>query len=543
MYTRRLKCLLLLGVLLAPGLEAQLPSVPQKPPAVREESNDDPLGRSTPRGTVVGFIRAAEKEDYDRAVSYLDTKQRGDLARELAQQLQTVLNRESSIDLDTLSAKPEGDLLDTQNPNRDLVGVAKTSSGDVPLWLERVLRGDNPPIWLFSRDTLRRVPEIYEDIGSTPGIERYLPGWLKIKFISRPLWLWCVVLISIPLVLILGSLFGRLLRPLLTAVANRFLGKTEVDSVQGLVGPLRLVLLGTLLLITSDYAYTLLRRRFWSALGADLTVFGATWLLMRVLGIARNVYLARLRRAGASEKIALAALLGRVFQIVILVAGALTVLYLADVDLTAALAGLGIGGLALAFAAQKTLENLFGGIMIISDRPVRIGDSCKIGDINGTVVDIGLRSTRIRTLDRTIVTIPNGQLATMNLENFTLRDKYWFHPTISLAHETTIDQMETVLRKIRDLLDKDAHVESRTARARFIGIGRASQDVEILAYVFAADYDEFLAIQEQLLLRILEIVESADTALALPLQRTYIVRDSVSSEQEQKAKTAATSDH
>ncbi|HXW61488.1 MAG TPA: mechanosensitive ion channel family protein [Candidatus Acidoferrales bacterium] len=540
MDTRRLNRLLLLVALITPGLKAQLPVGPQTPPA-REESSDDPFGRSTPRGTVLGFMRATEGEDYDRAVIYMDTKQHGNLARELAKQLQTILNRQASVDLSKLSTQPEGDLLNSENPNRDLVGVAKTSTRSVELWVERVQRGDNPPVWLFSRDTLRHVPEIYEDIGSAPELVRYLPKWLNARVFSRPLWLWSMALISIPLVLMLGSLFGRLLRPLLAAVAKWFRVSAEIDSVQGLVGPLRLVLFGILLLIGSGYSYTLLGRHFASVFGNVLIVFGAAWLLMRVLGIARDLYLGRLRKTHALGKIALAGLLGRMLQIAVLIIGILTVLYLAGINLTAALTGLGIGGLALAFAAQKTLENLFGGIMIISDRPVRIGDSCKIGDIIGTVVDIGLRSTQIRTIDRTIVTIPNGQLATMNLENFTVRDKFLFHRTISLSHETTVDQMETILGRFRDLLDKHPHVESNTARVRFIDIKSASQDVEIFAYIFAADYDEFLAIQERLLLQLLGIVESVSATLAVPLQRTYLVRDSVSSKGEQKVKTAGTS--
>ena len=530
---------LLLALLLAPGLHAQVPAVVQKSPAVHEESSEDALGRSTPRGTVVGFIKAADREDYDRAINYLDTNQQGDPARELAKQLQVVLNRASSIDLDKLSAKPEGNLPDTQNPSRDLGGVAKSSTGGVPLWLQRVQRKNNPPVWLFSQDTLQQVPEAYADIQNAPGIEHNLPRGLNAKILSRPLWLWCIVLVSIPLVLVLGSLFGRLLKTLLKGVANRFMGKMEIDSIQSLAGPLRVLLLGILLLVGSDYAYTLLRRSFWSGLAANLIIFGAEWLLMRVLGITSKIYIARLQQARAYEKIGLAALLGRIFQIAVFIIGVLTVLYLGGVNLTAALAGLGIGGLALAFAAQKTLENLFGGIMIISDRPVHIGDSCKIDDFLGTIVDIGLRSTRVRTLDRTIVTIPNGQLATMNLENFTLRDKFWFHPTISLAHQTTVNQMENVLRKIRDLLSRDSHVELGTLRVRFTGIGSASQDIGISAYVFAADYEDFLAIQEQYLLRICEIIESTGTSLAVPLQRTYLIRDAVRSERKQKSKTAA----
>jgi MscS family membrane protein len=114
----------------------------------------------------------------------------------------------------------------------------------------------------------------------------------------------------------------------------------------------------------------------------------------------------------------------------------------------------------------------------------------------------------------------------MDLENYTLRDKFWFHPTIALSHQTTVDQMRTVLRRIRDLLDKHADVESATARVRFISISNASQDVEIFAYVFTVDYDEFLRIQEDLLLQVLDIVESTGTALALPTQITHLVHDS-----------------
>jgi len=262
-----------------------------------------------------------------------------------------------------------------------------------------------------------------------------------------------------------------------------------------------------------------------------------------MVGFASELTLSRLKRIQSSDKMALAGLLGRLSQIGVLIIGILIVLHLAGVNLAAALTGLGIGGVAVAFAAQKTLENLFGGIMIISDRPIRIGDVCKIGDVTGMVVDIGLRSTRIRTPERTIVTIPNGQLATMNLENYTLRDKFWFHPTIALRRETTGDQMRTVLQKIREMLDTHADIESATVRVRFISIGDTSQDVEIFAYVFAPDYSKFLGIQEDLLLQILDIVESTGTALALPIQITRLVRESDVGARKLKGKMTAVGEH
>ena len=546
MFVRSLGHTALLIVLLVPGLHAQIPGLSQQAAPLRQEAADDPLGRSTPHGTVLGFIRAADSGDYDQAANYLDTKQRGELARKLAEQLQAVLDRETSIDLGKLSRQPDGGLAGTQSPNRYLLGVVNTSSGKVDISLDRVPRGDNPPIWLFSQATLRLVPEVYEDLGNNSEVERHLPGWLNVTFLRVPLWKWCVGLISIPLILLLGSWIGRLLRPLLQSLVGRTSWDTQIDHAQRLVVPARVVLFGILFLINASFSYTLMARSVWHRLGTLLIVLGVTWLAMRMVGIASGLTVARLKRIQSSEKIALAGLLGRLAQIVAFAIGILVVLYTIGVNLTAALTGLGIGGLAIAFAAQKTLENLFGGIMIISDRPVRIGDSCKVGDVTGNVVDIGLRSTRIRTPDRTIMTIPNGQLATMNVENYTLRDKFWFHPTIALRRETTVDQMQRVLSEIRELLDKHSHVESETARARFIGIAKESQDVEIFAYVYAADYNVFLATQEELLLRILGVVESAGTALALPTQVTRIVRGTASNAprpKEPKEEAAAVAEH
>jgi MscS family membrane protein len=531
MLARGLSQTVLLIVLAVPVVAgAQVPSASAlKQNATAQETSDDPLGRSTPRGTVVGFIKAAGRGDYDQAINYLNTSQHGNLARELAQQLETILNRETSIDLSKLSRQPEGSQANAQNPNRDLVGVADTPSGKVEIWVDRIQRGDNPPIWLFSAETLKLVPEIYQNIGGgSAEVEAHVPRWLRPTLFSLPLWSWTVLLISLPLILLLGSLAVRLLKPLLRMIAGQIPGGLERHQVNAVVAPLRLILFGVLFAIGANFSATLLGRNFWRTTGMVLIIVGVTWLLMRMIGIGSELTVARLKRIHASNKIALAGLLGRLSQIGVMTIGMLIVLFLAGVNLTAALTGLGIGGLAVAFAAQKTLENLFGGIMIISDRPVRIGDICKIGEVTGTVVDIGLRSTRIRTPERTIVTIPNGQLALMNLENLTLRDKYLFKPVISLRQQTTVDQMQSVLSKIRELLESDAKVESKTARVRFIGIGKDSQDVEIFAYVFAVSQEQFLGIQEDLLLRILDIVESTGTSLALPTQVTHIIQDSMS---------------
>ena len=143
---------------LLPGAkEAQRPAEPEVVYA-------DPLGRSTPQGTVFGFVKSASQGDYDQALQYLDTKITGIRARKLIDAVQVILERGFSGKLAMLSNKPEGYLDDNLPPSKERVGTVKTPSGSLDILLERVQRGNNPPIWLFSAETLKNVPEIYKEL-------------------------------------------------------------------------------------------------------------------------------------------------------------------------------------------------------------------------------------------------------------------------------------------------------------------------------------------------------------------------------------------
>jgi MscS family membrane protein len=179
--------------------------------------------------------------------------------------------------------------------------------------------------------------------------------------------------------------------------------------------------------------------------------------------------------------------------------------------------------LAVALAAQKTIENLFGGVAVICDRPVLVGDTCRFGDRTGTVEEIGLRSTRIRTPDRTLVTVPNAQFSSMTfssmtLENLSRRDKIWFHPRLSLMRETSPAQIRQLLDSVSRLLDSNPKVDSSSDSVCFAAVGAYSLDLDISAYILTSDDDEFSRVQQELLLRILEAVEAVGTRLALPTQ-------------------------
>jgi MscS family membrane protein len=521
--------ILLVACIVASGFTAEKPGIlpgtkEAQRPAEPETAYDDFLGRSTPLGTVLGFIKSATQGDYERALQYLDTKKKAESAQKLIIALNAVLDRSFSGKLGMLSNKPEGYLDDNLPPSKESVGVVKTPSGSLDILLERVQRGNDPPLWLFSAETLTKVPEVYKELGVN-AIDAYLPQFLiDTWFLWFPLWTWFAILLIIPVSFGVATLVTRLFTLMLLLLIRR-IARVRVDQhVVRLTGPIRILIFASAIWLVSLISQSVLTSLFWTYVASTLTVIGATWLCVRLVDIVSKLKKRQLALT-SSDKISLVQLLGKLSQILAVIMGAFVIFYIAGINITAALTGLGIGGIAIAFAAQKTLENLFGGIMIISDQPIRVGDICQVGDYKGTVLDVGLRSTRIRTLDRTVVSVPNGQLATMSLENLTLRDKTWFHHVLHLRYETTTDQLRYILAEIRKMLYKHAKVESTSARVRFIAFGHSSLDMEVFAYVLETENEPFLHIQEDLLLRIMEIIEASGSRFALPSQMTYATKD------------------
>jgi MscS family membrane protein len=191
------------------------------------------------------------------------------------------------------------------------------------------------------------------------------------------------------------------------------------------------------------------------------------------------------------------------------------------VRVSALIAAIGVGGIGIALAAQRTVENLFGGLAVVGDRPIQEGDFCKFGDQQGTVERIGLWSTRLRTPERSVLTIPNAQFLSLKVENLQERDRILFNTTLRLRYETTPDQLRWVLVRLCALIDAHPRLDPDTSRVRFSGFGASSLDVELFVYVRTRDGNEFLAVREDLCLRVMDVVAAAGTAFALPAQTNY----------------------
>jgi len=345
-----------------------------------------------------------------------------------------------------------------------------------------------------------------------------------IQLAGTPLASW----IALFAVAALAALIATVLMRAVLAVLARVHAGTEglTRALPRIAGPGRLVI-GTWLFVAGTHALDLSDsvEQGVDVLGMGLGVLGIAWLLTRLADYLAERTAAGLVARGSTTALAVVPVGQRFVKVLIVVVACIALLQNLGFDATSLVAGLGIGGLAFALAAQKTVENLFGGVTLIADQPVRVGDFCRFGDTVGTVEDVGLRSTRIRTLDRTVVTVPNAQFAATQLENFAWRDRFLLKTTIGLRYETTPDQLRHLLIAMKRLLVAHPRVHADPARARFVGFGACSLDVEIFAYILTADINEFYAIREDLLLRLMALVAESGTGFAFPSQTVYLAGD------------------
>jgi MscS family membrane protein len=485
----------------------------------------DPLGRDTPSGTIYGFLQAAQAGNYSIAAQYLQMSnaKRAEQGEELATKLKEVMDRAFSGNLRLISNRPEGTPQEGVSSDHQRIGVLSAGDVDADLTLDHVSNSGGGRIWLISSETLAKVPDLYDRL-EVHRVEARLPNFMvRWQFLGLPAWQWLAILLAIPIAAGLGWL---LISIVALSSKLRRAQAPRTPAWHSISRPLWL-LFGAVIhvLCVRRLGLPLLQRHYYQVVMGVVFIVGWSWLLWRILQQVAHRLRVRAIYAGRNGTGSLLLLGERVLKAVIFIVAVFAILGSLGFNMTTALAGLGIGGIAVAFAAQKTLENLFGGVSLLGDEVIRVGDLCRFGDRTGTVEDISLRSTRIRTPERSELSIPNGTLATMNVENLSRRDKILFNTKLGLRYETSADQLRYVLAQIRRLLYEHPKVETAGARIRFIGYDNSSLTLEVFCYVLTRDNNEFLAIQEDLLLRIMEIVEASGTAIAFPSRTVYLGRD------------------
>ena len=521
-------CVLLMcvGACLASASAAIVQAPPSSNAATAANAPADPLGRTTPSGTMLGFLQAAQAGDYGIAAQYLQMSpsRRVSEGEQISTKLKVVLD---SAFTGRFKNFTQADGIPQEGVPLGWQKLGTMSSGDVEVELDLVRVSDPSAgkVWLISSTTLSKIPELYEQVQARQ-VESRLPNALvKHDFAGMPLWQFLALLMATAVAAALGWLVLAVLEVPLRWWARRR-GQMDVANWRSVSGPAWL-LTGTLVhQVFAVYLHIpLLPRHYYFQITSIALIISATWISWRIVKWSlRRVRTRALARGHAGTESLM--LLGeRIIKALIFVAGVLAVLSNLGFNMSTALAGLGIGGLAIGFGAQKTIENLFGGVSVLGDEVFRVGDVCRFGDRTGVVEDIGLRSTRIRTDERTLVAIPNGTVATINLENLSRRDKILFKTNLSLRLETKADHLRYILAEIRRLLYSHSKVETKTVRVRLIDVSGSSLNVEVVAYILTRDFNEFAAVREDLLLRFMDVMEESGSGLSLPSQTLYLSRD------------------
>ncbi|HSI41500.1 MAG TPA: mechanosensitive ion channel family protein [Xanthobacteraceae bacterium] len=552
----RLNCLrlpcraLILWVLVLGSASATLAqAVP--PGAIDESFPLRAADTSSPRDTLNTFLR----DFRDSAEAWRSGKSREVIDRALARARDTIdfsdvpalgYNAATLIDMALLS-----EVLDrVELPlSEEIPGDAELAAGkddqltrwvipNTKLEIVKITDGPRAGEYLFSKETVaelrtyyelaKDIPYrpnalvgIYEDMLSSPGdwvpdsFRDRLPAWATFVAAGHAVWQWIalVVLMAIGLPLV----------PLILWAGINWDGKRRSASPWLRFGtPVALILVVALAAVFENLAENVI-----GLLELPMEVIGFLVLAVQAVGLAWLVFVLSNRLADAIGGLGSASdghrhldvamtrmlfrLISLVFMILLVAAAASRI----GIPIAPLVAGLGAGGLAIALAVRPTLENIIGGLTLFADRPVRVGDFCRYGDDVGTVEQIGLRSTRIRTLEQSLVTVPNSEFSQMHLDNFTARRTRLLQTVLHIGHGTTPEQMRLLLTQLRALLSANPLVMPDSWHVRFVGYGAFSKDIEVFAYLRCEDEHTFLAAREELLLSIEEIVQHVEAGFAV----------------------------
>jgi MscS family membrane protein len=504
-----------------PAAAQKLPSAvkPKTEAPAEPEPVADPLGRSTPRGTISAFSRASHDGDLVAAARYFQkTAKPRPNTDTLARNLKELMDRYFHQPISTISDDAEGSVDDGLPLDREQVGPLKIGGEEIYIGLVRVDDKEAGKIWLISSETLSQVPALHASMEKT-WLERVMPQLLwqhtvfGIPYARLIAW---AASIAIPLLLL--ALFSLITVVLARKVIRDPTRRQRLDAwYHGLRWPSIFVLaLGIHLVLTFLLGFSLRVRVFYSRFVAVVLVVALAWLIRRLLTLSIESTRRKIDRRDQTGTKSLMLLGARVLKVVVILAAIVVILTIVGVDTTTALAGVGIFGVAVALGAQKSVENILGGILLLTDKALAIGDSCSISDRRGTVEDITLRSVRLRTPEQTLLSIPAGVLAQDSIENFSTRGKIMAKTTLRLRYGTSTEQLRSILDRIHQLLVERTDIETGNARVRLVDFGPHAIEIELFAYVLTSDWLEFLAVREAILLQIAEIVESAGSGFARP---------------------------
>jgi len=470
---------------------------------------EDEYRRGQPRSSFQGFINAVKNQDYATATNYLDYRNLpSDVLtvgkEELARQFYVVLSRTIWVDINGISDDPKGDLNEKNVPSyRDLFGNINTKNGSVKLYLQHVPRKeDKVKIWKISNSTVAKIPSLSLEYGYTPLGEWLSKNLPAMSFLGVKLWQWLYFLYMI----FVFFIAAKILTLSFSYILKRFNPNVLPETQQFIEKPLSLLLTVVLLRFFMPEANATHESKA-VAEGATLLTIAWLWVLFRFIDLMKIKLAERFIEQDKPLAVFLIRPAGTVVKSIVAMVTVLIWFENLGFSATTILAGLGIGGLAIALAAQKTVENIIGAITLYTSAPVKIGDFCRFGKYLGVVEEIGLRATRIRTLDRTVIYIANAKFIDMEIENFSERERIAFRPKMYLTPTCSTTNIDALLNALREYFLSVDTLSVELQRVHIKACTLKGIELNILVYVNTIDFDVYLNEINQLNLTILSLLE------------------------------------
>tara|TARA_Y100000385_G_scaffold10876_1_gene11355 strand:+ start:906 stop:2690 length:1785 start_codon:yes stop_codon:yes gene_type:complete len=512
----------------------------QKLEELSKETNErklSPAAARTPLDAMLGFRKYLRAGNFDVAAQYLDLRYVPDEIaaiepQRLAQALAFVWTKQNVLDISVLSDSVEGHLDDGLPSYRDQVGEVQLSETVVPVFLQRIPDSQGESVWRISNATVVRIPDMWEEHGYSDWaiwLAKTLPTFTLLGMTN---WQTFSMFIALGLLWVVSGLITRLMSWLSLRIPNKF--PLAIQHFWAL--PMRIIIYVALLRIAMEQLGLSITARVYLK-SSPLEYLAATVFIVALLTLWRDYKFRQLESSGDLYLTALLRPLILMVKIIIVVVAMLAWAKNAGFNISTLIAGLGVGSLAIALAAQRTMENIIGAVTIYAARPIRPGDLCRFGDLKGTVEEIGLRSVTVRTLDRTRVFIPNAKFAADQVENISVRDRIRFLKHLQIQMPTS-EQLRVILGELREMLSAHPKVLPDTISVRLVDIEAATAVFRVDAGIMTTDYQTFLAIAEDLNLRIIETVHENGAIFSGPGQ-VLQVRDFHKASEETMSEVAA----
>ncbi len=474
----------------------------------------DDYDRGTPRSSIEKFLGLIRKADYAPAINYLDFDGVNNQIRKMPREkvvktLKLVLDRALWIDLPTLSNEPAGYKNDGIPGDRDIVGYIPLQDRKVPIYVQHVAREDGVLIWKIAGVSINSLPELYREYGDGPVGEILTKFVPDIFFLGLQLWQWATLLL-----IIIISIFAALLPTKLIASLIRKRDSEMSEQVAAIVsGPVRFLIVVLLIRGMCPLMSLSLEAREVTQ-GYTILIIAVTWTLLSTISIVRDFFVYRLTNDNKKSAAKLLNPLSSLIKTMIVITATLVWLENLGFKASTILAGLGVGGLAFALAAQKSIENIIAGITLYVSVPVKVGNLGRFGKYVGFIEDVGMRYTKIRTLDRTLVNISNSIFVDMELENYSERNRIRYKPELVLSHESTAEQIEGVIADIKQLLDDHEQICEIPCRVRLADYLEYGIALNVMSYVDTTKFPVYAEVSNELNFAILNILGRHKVKLA-----------------------------